>query len=226
MLRAPTRAEKLAEELAEAILTGDIPAGTRLDEHSLAQRFGVSRTPVREALKRLGGSSLVEVRPRRGAVVAGVHNLHMEEFFEALAEAEAVCARLAAIKMSAVERTRLDEFHLRCTEASMRVDKAAVPLTNRDLHEAIYAGAHNTFLADTVLNLRRKLAPFTRAQFGLSQRPSASTREHSAVMTAIRARDGAGAEDAMRRHIRSVGRAWSQWASETSLELTAPKPFA
>lgn len=219
MDRPRTRTDQIAGDLARAILSGELPTGTRLDEHSLAQQFGVSRTPVREALKQLGGLSLVDVRPHRGAVVAGVHATHMGEFFEALGEAEAICARLAAIKMSGVERDRLEEVYRRCDEALAREDREVIPVVNREFHEAIYAGAHNAFLADTVLILRRKLAPFTSAQFRLAERPPASKREHAAVMAAIRDRNGPAAEEAMRRHILSVGRAWAQWASEAGLEV-------
>ncbi|MQT14619.1 GntR family transcriptional regulator [Segnochrobactrum spirostomi] len=216
MTKRRTRTEELTDRLAEAILKGELPAGARLDEHSIAQRYGVSRTPVREALKQLAGLDLIDMRPHRGAVVAGVQAVHMGELFEALGEAEAVCARLAAAKMSVIERERLDEIHARCAEALAAGDQDLIPGANRAFHEAIYAGAHNAFLSDTVLVLRRKLAPFTTAQFRLTERPPESAREHLAVIRAIRARDGEAAEAAMRRHLQSVGRAWAQWSAEAA----------
>lgn len=208
-----TRTEQLAAALTQDILDGTLAPGERLDEQSIAQRFGVSRTPVREALKHLAGLNLVEVRPHRGATVTDLQAGRMSELFEALAEAEAVCARLAALKMSSLERERLEAAHAAFLAAAERDDEA-VPEANRAFHEAIYAGAHNAFLAETALNLRKRLAPFTRAQFRVEERPSGSAREHAAVLDCIRLGKGAGAEEAMRRHLMAVGRAWAEWAAD------------
>ncbi len=219
--QARTRAERLCDEIAQAILSGDLGPGERLDEHGLAQRYAVSRTPVREALKQLAGIELVELRPHRGAVVAELHQTRIGELFEALAEAEAVCARLAAIKMSALERERLEALHATCTAALSARDQEAIPVTNRALHEAIHAGAHNAFLADQVQALRRRLMPFSRAQFRLAERPGQSAREHEAVMAAIRRRHGEAAADVMRRHIMAVGHAWQAWAADADAQPRA-----
>jgi DNA-binding GntR family transcriptional regulator len=218
MTRVPnrTRADRLRDDIAQAIIEGELSPGDRLDEIGLAARFGVSRTPVREALKHLAGIELVELRPHRGAVVAALHEARIGELFEALAECEAACARLAALKMASGEVGRLDELHATCADALRRGDQALIPEANRLFHEAIYAGAHNGFLSGAVLNLRRRLAPFSRAQFRLEQRPLASRREHAVVMEAIRARDGDGAEAAMRRHVLAVGRAWQAVAADSA----------
>jgi DNA-binding GntR family transcriptional regulator len=219
---ARTRADRLRDEIAQAILAGRLAPGERLDEQGLAQRYAVSRTPVREALKQLAGIDLVELRAHRGAVVTELHHTRVGELFEALAETEAVCARLSAAKMSAFERARLEELHAACAAALRDEDQETIPGANRAFHEALYDGAHNAFLADTVRALRRRLFPFSRAQFGLTERPQGSAREHEAVMQAVRARDGASAEEAMRRHILAVGRAWQAWA----VEAAAPQPAA
>lgn len=162
----PTRSEKLATDLSRDIVEGLFPPGTRLDEHTLAQHYRVSRTPVREALKRLAGLDLVEVRPRRGVVVVNMAANRVSELFEALAEAEAVCARLAAIKRSDFELERLSAHH----DAFVAVKEHGAPdvtaAVNRDFHETLYAGAHNAFIADHVMALRKRLAPFAAAQSG------------------------------------------------------------
>ncbi len=128
---------------------------------------------------------------------------------------------LAAIKMSGFERERLEVLHATCTGALTGSDQEAIPATNRALHEAIYAGAHNAFLADCVQGLRRRLMPFSRAQFRLAERPLQSAREHEQVMAAIRRRDGEGAADVMRRHILAVGHAWQAWAADPEAQLAA-----
>lgn len=207
----PTRSDKLASDLSRDIVEGVFPPGTRLDEHTLARRYGVSRTPVREALKRLAGLDMVEMRPRRGVVVAIMTANRAGELFEALAEAEAVCARLAAVKHSDFELERLETHHdafVAMKDDSSPIDVAAA---NRDFHEAIYAGSHNAFVADHVMTLRKRLAPFTAAQFWVETRPAKSAREHALVLAAIRERDGGKAADAMRRHITLVSHAWMAW---------------
>ena len=214
--RPRTRAEQLAADLSREILEGSLPPGARLDEHSLARRFGVSRTPVREALKRLAGLDLIDVRPHRGAVVVDMSETRIAELFEALAEAEAVCARLAALKMSTLEREHIGRLHRAFCDLGPMGEPTSVAAANRVFHEAIYAGAHNGFLSDHVVALRKRLAPFTAAQFRLNGRPPDSAREHQAIVTAILARDGAAAAEAVRRHVLIVGHEWARWAQERS----------
>src|SRR3981189_367075 len=103
----PTLAEKLASAIADGILDGWPQPGIRLDEISLAQQHGVSRTPVREALRQLTTSGLIDMRPRKGAVVSKATPAQIESLFVAMAEMEATCARLCALSMTPVERRRL-----------------------------------------------------------------------------------------------------------------------
>ena len=208
-----TRALALKDAIAEAILTGAYRAGERLDEVSVAQHFRVSRTPVREALKQLAAMELVELRPHRGAFVAGLHPSRLSELFEAMGEVEAACARLAAVKMSRPEREGLEVAWAACDAALHEGHQDRIHAANQLFHAAIHAGAHNAFLAEAAQVLRRRLAPLSRAQFGLAGRPDHSAREHGAIMAAIRAGDGPGAEAAMRRHLASVGQAFAAWAA-------------
>lgn len=219
----PTRSVTLAEALAEAIVAGELVPGERLDEVSVARRFGVSRTPVREALRQLAAIELVDHQPHRGAVVAGIAEARVAELFEALAETEAACARLAGRKLSASDRERLELLHQECRSAMMAGDHDAIPVANRRWHEALYTGARNDILAEQAMSLRRRLAPFTRAQFGLALRPSDSAAEHEQVMQAIRLGNEDGAAATMRAHIASVARAWEAWAAEHAVRLS-PSP--
>jgi DNA-binding GntR family transcriptional regulator len=206
-----TRSDALKDAIAEAILTGELAPGQRLDEVSVAQRFAVSRTPVREALKQLAAMELVELRPHRGAVVAGLDRDQLAQLFEAMGEIEAACAGFAATKMSIAERERLEIAWLDCDEALHDTDLEAIHAANQAFHAVIHQGAHNSFLADAAHGLRRRLAPLSRAQFGLTGRPDHSAAEHREIMAAIRDRDAAAAADAMRRHLASVGRAFARW---------------
>src|SRR6188768_3931564 len=106
-----TRAEELRLQLADEIVRGVLPPGSALDETDIARRFNVSRTPVREALRQLVASGLVEARAHRGAVVAQPSLERLTEMFEAMAELEALCAGLAAERMTAADRQRLESIH-------------------------------------------------------------------------------------------------------------------
>src|SRR6202167_3341820 len=110
-LEGTTRAERLADEIAASILSGEFRPGVRLDEKTLAQRYAVSRTPVREALRQLASTGLIDVKPRRGATVAKATSAQLENLFGAMAELEATCARLAAMSMTPFERRRLQNAH-------------------------------------------------------------------------------------------------------------------
>jgi DNA-binding GntR family transcriptional regulator len=212
-----TRADALRDAIADAIVRGELGPGQRLDEVSVAQRFAVSRTPVREALKQLATMDLVILRPHRGAVVAGLEAARLAELFEAMEEVEAVCARLAAVKMTGAERERFEAAFTRCDQAlAAGDDLELVHATNIEFHAAIHRGGQNSFMAEAAWVLRRKLAPLSRAQFGLTGRPGDSAAEHRAIYEAIAARDEASAEAAMRVHIRSVALAFDRWLGHTA----------
>src|SRR5947208_10025447 len=106
-----TRAEELRLQLADEIVRGTLAPGAPLDETDIARRFSVSRTPVREALRQLVASGLVESRAHRGAVVAQPSFERLTSMFEAMAELEAMCAGLAAERMSVTERHGLEAIH-------------------------------------------------------------------------------------------------------------------
>ena len=202
--RKDTRADRLAAELADAIIVGDLVPGMRLDDTGLAKRFGVSRTPVREALRQLATSGLIEVRPRRGATVTHVTSRQLEELFVAMGELEATCARLCAISMTPIERRRLETLHERMGAMARGNEEAEYSDANIAFHSAIYAGAHNHLLADTALGLRRRLAPFRRAQFRTPGRLVSSHDEHGVVVAAILRGDAGAAHAGMLRHVSLV----------------------
>lgn len=197
-------ADKLAEALAEAIFSGSFAPGARLDEQQLAQRFAVSRTPVREALRLLATTGLIEIKPRRGAFVTQVSPSELEELFVAMGELEATCARLSALSMAPTERRRLQDIHEKMGALAESGDASAFAEANHAFHTMIYAGAHNVVMADMTAALRRRLAPFRRAQFYLEGRPPRSHAEHDAVVKAIVGGDAAAAHAAMLHHVTLV----------------------
>ncbi|MBB4265096.1 GntR family transcriptional regulator [Roseospira visakhapatnamensis] len=204
--KRPTRAEVLRKGLEEDIFSGRLKPGDRLDEVSLAERFSVSRTPVREALHQLSASGLVEVRPRQGAVVAQITLRRLIEIFDVMAELEGMCARLAARRMTTEERTALHTAHAACADAvAAGHDVDAYYEANWRFHDLIYVGSHNTVLEETTAGLRLRATPYRRHQLNRPGRLADSLREHETVLQAILDGDGVRADSAMRDHVSIQG---------------------
>lgn len=211
--RTPTRADQLRRALEEDIFAGRLRPGDRLDEQSLAQRFDVSRTPVREALRQLSASGLIEVRPRQGAVVAVITLPRLVEMFEVMAELEAMCARLAARRMSPTEREALQQVVRDCEGFEKKVDLEGYYAANKVFHDAIYDGSHNEVLAEMTRSLHRRTAPYRRHQLNRPGRISESLDEHKQVVDAILAYDADGAGRLMARHVNVQGDVFSDFIS-------------
>jgi DNA-binding GntR family transcriptional regulator len=199
-----TLAEELRLQLADEIVRGVLPPGAPLEETDLAARFGVSRTPVREAIRLLAASGLVETRPHRGAVVAKPDTQKLIGMFEAMAELEALCAGFAAERMTVAERRGLEAIHEQLRALIQRGDPQYYHEVNEAFHAKIYAGAHNAYLADITFSTRTRVQPFRRAQFRNLGRLAKSHVEHDRIMQAIFRGDRAGAASAMHAHIIKV----------------------
>jgi DNA-binding GntR family transcriptional regulator len=206
------RADRVRDALADDIIAGRLAAGTRLDEMSLAKRFAVSRTPVREALRELVASGLAQSRAHVGAIVATITEARFHDIFDAVAELEAVCARLSALKMTAPERYRLDELHRQCGRMVRSADAELYHAANTDFHAAIRQGSQNTVLQEMVSSLRHRFAPLSRSQFRSAGRLAASYAEHDQVVRAILRGEGEQAYQAMRRHHSGVRRSFAEYA--------------
>src|SRR5262245_64244011 len=120
--------------------------GARLDEPSICRKFGVSRTPIREALRRLSGTGLVEVEPRKGVTVARIDVEQLNDMFEALAEFEGLCARLSAVRMTTLEKKRLEVLNASRKKRIADGD-ANLAALNNEFHESIYLGGHSSSIA-------------------------------------------------------------------------------
>jgi DNA-binding GntR family transcriptional regulator len=199
-----TRAEELRLQLADQIVRGALKPGMALEETDVARRFNVSRTPVREALRQLVASGLVEARAHRGAVVAQPSLERLGAMFEAMAELEALCAGLAAERMAPVERHRLEAVHEELRGLSHAGNPERFHEVNERFHNTIYAGSHNGYIAEIALATRVRVQPFRRAQFRNLGRLAKSHAEHDRVVVAILRGNRAGAAAAMRAHIEFV----------------------
>jgi DNA-binding GntR family transcriptional regulator len=213
VIRTGTTVEQMVRAIADLIVTGEMQPGERLDELSLAGRFEVSRTPVREALRQLCAMGLVGREPNRSAVVTNVTGKYLASMFEAMAELESTCARLAAERMTVDERRALENGHrtsMRLVHAGAEEDYAA---HNTEFHTRLYRGAHNDHICDLVTQTRARLAPFRRAQFRLAGRLAKSYDEHDVIVTAIMRADGIGAGQAAYAHVAIVSDASAIFAA-------------
>jgi DNA-binding GntR family transcriptional regulator len=207
-----TLADELHLQLADEIVRGLLHPGSALDEMELARRFSVSRTPVREAIRKLAASGLVDARPHRGAVVARPSEQRLAGMFEVMAELEALCAKYAAERMTIGERTSLEAVHETLRQLIRLGDPQRFHEANEAFHGAIYAGAHNAYLAEMTIATRSRVQPFRRAQFRNLGRLAKSHREHDEVIQAILRGNGAQAAAVMREHIMTVREEYGVYA--------------
>ncbi|MEM0943845.1 MAG: GntR family transcriptional regulator [Pseudomonadota bacterium] len=202
-------AEKTAHVLRNAleveIVEGRLTPGTHLDETSLAERFSVSRTPIREALLGLESSGLVELRPRRGAFVRRVGLTELVEMFEVMAEIEVTCGRFACRRMTRPQEVALLDCLRTCEAAAMTGDVAEYYAQNELFHAAIYAAAGNRFLESQALALQGRLKPFRRHQLYARGRLAQSRDEHRDIVAAIQAGNETRTAEALRAHITVQG---------------------
>ena len=200
-----SRNDRIKIKLEKDIVAGILKPGERLDEVSLAEQFNVSRTPVREALLQLSSMGLVEMRPRRGNVVAQIGLKDLLDMFEVMAQLEGTCGRLAARRATKAEWELLAGVHDTSKRAVNNGDYNAYYQCNVEFHEIIYQASRNPFLAEQTMNLRNRLAPYRRSQLHQNGRLQGSYDEHTAILTALQNQDAKTTEDLMRGHLTAQG---------------------
>ena len=212
--------ERLRVTLAQEIASGALAGGAVLDEQALASRFGVSRTPVREALRQLAAVGMIDTRPRRGAVVITVTPARMMALFEASAEIEATCARLATYRMTMAERAAIQRVHREGEALVRRKDHDGYIALNHEFHDLIYHATHNEVLVEQAVALRTHLSEFRSAQLRDEDRAARSWAEHEAILTAMSQGDGVGAERHMRAHLLNASSALQALATQVPKAFT------
>jgi DNA-binding GntR family transcriptional regulator len=195
---------RIAEELRQMIIGGELRPGSSLSEMTLSETFGVSRTPIREALKQLQTEGLVEVRPRVGTFVAAPSQREITELFQMKELLEGAAARLLAFRGRVPEVERLGAVMREADEAVREGDPEGYARLVHEFHELIVVGADNTKLEAHYRTLMNQLAYARLVRTSLAQpgRLSESDHEHHRVLDLILAKDGDGAERLMREHVR------------------------
>jgi DNA-binding GntR family transcriptional regulator len=211
--------QRLREALEDEIVSGHLRPGQRLEEASLAERFNVSRTPIREALLQLASSGLVELRPHRGASVSLLGPRELLESFEVMGEIEAACARFAARRMSDAERAHLIATHAACRVARDAANADAYYHANADFHEAIYSGSGNRVLWQEARSMQRRLHSYRRLQLRARGRLGSSFAEHEAILEALLKGEGGRAGELLRDHVVIQGERFMALLAELQAEM-------
>lgn len=178
----------IARTLEAEIVRGALAPGERLDERALSLRFGVSRTPVREAIGHLVAQGLVETRARSGNFVARIALADVLLLFEAMAEFEALCGRFAARRATREEAAQLRRLAETCAEVAVEGPER-YSVANVAFHDALYAAAHNTFLEAASRQARQRAGVYRAYTLQLQGRLERSVSEHFAIADAVIAGD-------------------------------------
>ncbi len=193
--------EQLASALRQMIVAGEVEPGERLQEAELSARFGVSRTPLREALKVLATEGLVTLAPNKGATVTSLTPEEVAETFPVMGALEALAGELAARAATDADISELQALHAELRQHFAARDLARYFATNQTFHARILATARNTVLAEMTQQLAGRVAG---ARYRVTMTDAQWARamdEHEAMMVALVARDAATLGRIMRQHV-------------------------
>ena len=206
--------EEVAQQLRDQIFAGTLFQGSFIDEVAICEHLKISRTPLREALKVLTAEGLVRHEPRRGSFVNEVTEKDLDEIFPIIALLEGRCAYEAALNISDSDISALDGLHDRLQQHARFKRINDYYATNLTIHEAIITLANNRWLALVISDLRKILKLARLQQLHAPGRLEQSLHEHLAIYAALRARDCAGADAAMRTHLTRQREALKQLANQ------------
>ena len=191
------------ETLRDAIIQGQLRPGERLMEIQLAEEMGVSRTPVREALRKLELEGLIVMIPRKGAYVAGISVKDIVDVFEVRAALESLAAGLAAERITEQELEELERALVQISEASSS-NLDAVVLTDTNFHEIIYRASRNQRLTQLITNLQEQIQRFRTTSLAQPGRTKTAIEEHRKIVEAISERNVELAQALAREHIENA----------------------
>jgi DNA-binding GntR family transcriptional regulator len=197
--------EEVDERIRQRIFSRELKPGERIDEQALARDFGISRTPLREALKVLQNEGLVKLVPRRGCFVAKLTERDLNEIYDMVGLLEGACAARAATLATPADIVRLQRITQRMAQAAAERNYKRYFDANLAAHEAVQEIAGNHWQKNVIQYLRSmcRLSPYVSVG-KIPGRLEESLREHEELLAAIEAHDGARAEAAMRRHIENT----------------------
>jgi DNA-binding GntR family transcriptional regulator len=218
----PNLASEVRRRLEDEINNGKLLPGDPLDERDLASRFGVSRTPVREAITQLAVQGLVTTIPRQGVHVARMSIQELLAMLELLAELEAICAKYCARRITEEQRTRLVQVHRDSLRHVEENDAEGYRRSNANFHAVLYAGCHNIFLAQQLYTIRQRTRMYRQNSFVQPGRMQISFEDHQRVLDAILRGDAEAAQQHMLEHITVGGRGFAEFVSTLPRHMFEP----
>ena len=193
--------QRIETVLLEEISVGDLSPGVRLDEVGLAERFGVSRTPIREVLSRLTAQGILVAGEKRGVFVAEYSRQELSQIFEAMHEIESACARIVSQRLNLLARSEIEAAQADCMAAAKAGDRAGYLRANEAFHMAIYQATGNPYMAEIASEFRRRTGPFRAKKFASTEDLIRSAESHQSLIANIFSEDSATASNGMRSHM-------------------------
>lgn len=199
MERHQTLREKILETIREAILKGNLKPGEKVAEPELAERFGISRTPIREAFRQLESEGYLTVIPRKGAVVAALSERDVQEFYAIKSILEGYAASLAAMSLTEKELERLEAVNQKLRALAKEGDVRSFYRVHNEFHEIFLKAADNIKLYELIHQLGMKFNRLRMASLSVKGRMEISVEEHEKLLDAFRRKDGDAAENLVKK---------------------------
>lgn len=193
--------DTVVEHLRNLIVEGVLAPGTKLNERELCERLGISRTPLREAMKVLSVEGLVEILPNRGATVSRMNETEIWETFELMSGLEALSGELACERISPVELAEIKALHYAMLAAKAQNDLPGYYSRNQSIHDQINAAARNSVLRQTYLTLNRRLQALRFKSNFKADKWDSAVHDHEEMIKALEARDGKRLGAILRQHL-------------------------
>ena len=199
-------ADKLISDIRKEVSSGILKPGDQLEVNALAERFGVSRTPIREAIRTLVESGVLETRPRKGSFVRVLSAKQLLDLFQVAAELEGMACRLAALSLTKENVDAIERGLAKCTQAAEVQNNAEYAMANLDFHTAIHNASGNDWLIEQLRQLQINLNSYRTMPYEIRGRLNKSTDEHKIICDAILSGDGEHACNLMRDHMMLQGK--------------------
>ena len=200
-----TRTEILVSEIEKLIVNGSMVPGQRLDEMVLAKKYGVSRTPVREAIRALTAIGLVQNTGKQGSQVAKLSISMLIEMFELMAVLEGMCAQLAARRATKNQLFEMQKTHELLEKTFEKGTHKEFYNVNLQFHDLLYNASHTQYLAEETLRLRRRLSPYRMRVTFQPGRMNSTLEEHNKILIAINKGESELAKNEAISHLRLIG---------------------
>ncbi|MEH6524311.1 GntR family transcriptional regulator [Sulfitobacter sp.] len=198
--------DKLVDQIKQDIFTGVLRPGDKLEEAELVERFGVSRTPIREAIRSMVDCGLLETRPRKGAIVRSLSAKELHDLFEVAAELEGMACRLACENLTRNHMASIQKALDECGLAAAAQDTRGYADANLAFHAAIHAASGNIWLIDQLEQIEARINVYRLMPYEVVGRLEVSMQEHNDINDAIVNREGKVANELMRSHMMLQGK--------------------